>query len=103
MKRIGSIVGLCLALAMPACGGTEAEDDGINDPFLADGKADLGGFEVLEGTAEGCGVIKLANEANLDLLRQTVHLTPRAAQNIVAYRQGEDGHFDSLAELDAIP
>lgn len=82
--------------------------DGIDDPFLIDGKAD--GFDVEEGTGTACGVLRLADSADLVRLRATVGLDRRAAEALLAYRAGadavegtsDDERFDSLAELDAV-
>ncbi|MBN1771227.1 MAG: 5'-nucleotidase C-terminal domain-containing protein [Deltaproteobacteria bacterium] len=82
--------------------------DGMDEPFLVDGKADGSGVE--EGTATACGVLRLADTADLVRLRATVGLDRRAAEALLAYRAGPDGvegtsddeRFDSLAELDAV-
>jgi 5'-nucleotidase len=111
MQFSWKVWGLVLALGvMPACGElVEPEgSDGEHDAFLVDDKADA--FGVREGTGTACGVLKLANEATLELLDKAARLDKRAAANIVAYRRGPDGiagtdddeQFDSLAELDAV-
>jgi 5'-nucleotidase len=82
--------------------------DGMDEPFLVDGKAD--GFGVEEGTGAACGVLWLADTADLVLLRATVGLDRRAAEALLVYRAGADGvegtsddeRFDSLAELDGV-
>lgn len=82
--------------------------DGMDEPFLVDGKAD--GFAVEEGTGAACGVLRLADTADLVRLRATVGLDRRAAEALLAYRAGADGvegtsddeRFDSLAELDGV-
>jgi hypothetical protein len=103
----GALV-MCTLLA--GCAGRTADaGDGINDSFLASGKTDTGGIQ--DGTPEAAGVLQLANEATLAVLDNDVGLSSKAADNIVAYREGDDGQpgtgddqtFDTLAELDAVP
>ncbi len=106
-----------LGLALFAgCAAMEADlIDGENDSFLGGtGKADANGIE--EGSHEARGVLRVANEASVEVLDNSprqggVGLDRRAAENIVAYRLGDDGiggtsddeQFDTLAELDAVP
>ena len=52
---------------------------------------------------ETAGVLALANTATLEVLDDDAGLDARAARNIVAHREGPDGLFDDLAELDAVP
>lgn len=88
---------------------TDDSNDGIDDVFLFDGKADTGG--VVEGSPDALGVLKLVNAASKEILDVDAALDRRAAENIVYYRNGDDGSsgtgddetFDTLAELDAIP
>lgn len=88
--------------------------DGEHDAFVSEGKADSNGIE--DGSPEARGVLRVANEASLEVLDNStrqggVGLDRRAAENIVAYRVGDDGiagtsddeRFDTLAELDAVP
>lgn len=98
-------VGLGLALA--AC--TETPVDGENDPFLIDGKTDTGG--IAEGTPEAAAVLFVANSTSRADLVGEVGVAAKAADNIVAVRDGDDGaagtaddeQFTTLAELDAVP
>jgi hypothetical protein len=92
-----------------ACTASEPED-GEHDAFLQDsGKGDTGG--VVEGSPQAVGVLRVANETSLADLEGAVGLVRRAAENIVAYRVGDDGvertvddrSFTTLAELDAVP
>ncbi len=85
-------------------------EDGAGATFTdADGKADTGG--VAEGTPEADAVLWIANEATSGTLRTEARLTQRVADNLVAYRLGDDGRagtgdderFDDLAELDRVP
>ena len=84
-------------------------EDGPDDSFVGSGKADTGG--VAEGTPEAIGVLALANVASLSVLDVDVGLSANAANNIIAYRLGDDEtagtaddeRFDTLAELDAVP
>lgn len=104
-----------LLLGLFGCGSTtspgatpEAEDDGENDVFVVDGKADVAG--IADGTSEACGVLSVCNDGTLDELDNGAGLTPSAAKNIVAYRAGadgvvgtaDDGYFDSLKEIDDV-
>lgn len=95
-----SLVG-CLALL--ACGGPrEASSDTANttDALVA-------------GSAEDVGVRAFLNDASTtqSLLDVDVALDRRAAENLIAHRDGADGTFgtsdddpfDSLGEIDAIP
>lgn len=107
--RASRWIPVCAAagLLLGACQDVEPED-GPDDPFLVDGKADVGG--VVEGSADACGVLRLSNEADLAMLDDTVRLNRRAAAHIVGWRAGADGvlgteddrRFHSLAELDAV-
>lgn len=107
-------LGSLVVAALVGCGSStnpdvaEGEDDGEDDVFLADGKADVAGIS--EGSAEACGVLSVANDATLHELDVTAALTSTAAKNIYAYRTGadgvvgtkDDGYFDSLKELDDV-
>jgi hypothetical protein len=95
------------ALALCACQDA-AEDDGVDDSFVSDGKEDTGG--VREGSAPALAVLQLVNEADLAGLK-LAQLTTTTAQNIVTHRAGSDGQlgtadddpYGTLAELDAVP
>jgi 5'-nucleotidase len=97
-----------VALAFVGCETGDDLGDGPDDDFLVDGKTDVAGVE--EATGEACGVLRVANEQTREVLDDDVRLDSRAANNIAAYRLGadgvagthDDGHFDSLAELDAV-
>ena len=68
---------------------------------------------LVEGTPEAYGVIDLLNDpaTTFALLDDDVRLDRRAAENIIAHRDGADGIvstgdddlFDDIAEVDAIP
>jgi hypothetical protein len=97
-----------LAFVVPAACVTAAED-GPDDTFLsADGKADTGG--IIDGSPEALGVLRVANEETVHDLHDA-GVSTRAAENIVAYRDGDDGTpgtaddatFDTLTLLDAVP
>ena len=100
------LIPICLVFA--ACG-APATEDGPNDSFLSDGKADA--FGVTEGSPEALGVLALVNGADYATLHDHAKVEKRAAKNIVAHRDGSDGidgtaddnPFDTLKELDAIP
>jgi len=72
-----------------------------------------GAVAALEGTREGYGVLLLLNDGegtSFEFLDDVVALDRRAANNLVAHRDGADGIFgtrdddlfDSLAEVDAV-
>jgi len=63
--------------------------DGIDEPFLSGEGTGAGGVE--EGTAVACGILRLADTADLAALRQTVGLDRRAAEALLARRAGRDG------------
>lgn len=107
LMRSGILV-LCGVALLTSCGGAEVVNQ--DESFLDGGKADeiVGG--VAEGSGEACGVLRLASEASMEALDQTIGLDSRAAASIVAYRNGpdhtpttaDDERFDSLEELDAL-
>lgn len=86
----------------------EADGDGIHDPIAAAGKADGGDTPT---PAEIDAVLALVNTADLSLLDIDIALDVRAAEAIVAHRDGpdaslgtaDDDPIDDLAELDAVP
>lgn len=83
--------------------------DGEADRYIVDGKADTGGIQ--EGTAEAGAVLFVASTFSRADLVNDVGLATKAADNILAYRNGDDEtastaddeKFESLAELDAVP
>jgi hypothetical protein len=97
-----------LAIGLAACTTAGVDEDGADDTFVQQGKADGGGIS--DGSPEALGVLRVANESSLSTLRSDVGLSSRTAKNIVAYRAGSDhvlGTADdrsiaTLAELDAI-
>lgn len=103
---------LALALiALSSCAESPADPDrpadGAEDAFLLAEKADGLAADAFEAEA----ILALVNDADLATLDDEVGLDSRAAENIVAHRDGPDGRpgtsdddpFDDLAELDAIP
>ena len=100
---------LWLAIAATACDGASDEPgDGRDDAIAAGGKADA-----LDGAtpAEVDAVLELANSADFVTLDDDIRLDVRAAEHIVAHRDGpdetpgtaDDDLFDDLAEFDAVP
>src|SRR5690349_6110052 len=95
-----------IAVVLPACL-DGAIEDGSDDSFTSDGKADGVGLS----DAEVAGVLSLVNQASQTMLRSDVGLADRVSKNITAHRAGADGAlgtadddaFDDLAELDAVP
>ncbi len=106
MKRLG--LGSLVFVLLAGCS-TAAQ---LEEDTDSSGQADTGG--IAEGTAEAKGVLRVASDLSLaDLLSASgAGLTTKAAENIDAYRLGDDGargtgddekDRDSLRELDAIP
>jgi hypothetical protein len=68
---------------------------------------------IVEGTPEAYGVLALLNDpaTSFTLLDDEVRLDKRAAENLIAHRDGPDGvfgsgdddSFDDIAEVDAVP
>lgn len=83
-----------LAILCGACADAAPPDD--RDDTFTTASAGLTSPEV-------AGVLALANTATLEVLDLDAGLDARAARNIVAHRDGPDGLFDDLAELDAVP
>lgn len=83
------------SLAFAAACAADDDLDGADDTFITDGKTDVAG--IAEGSTDACGVVKLANEASLEVLDDDVALDRRAAKNIVAARP-----FRNLTALDAV-
>jgi hypothetical protein len=90
-----------------------SDEDGRDDSFTGDDKADSGG--VAEGSRQAKGVLRVANEVSLETLRASapdgVGLSDRTVDNIGDVRLGDDGlpgtaddgRFATLAQLDAVP
>jgi hypothetical protein len=84
-------------------------EDGVDDSFLAGGKADAFGVE--EASPDAIGVVALVNTGSLEDLDGAAGLSASAAKAIIHHRQGgdrkdgtaDDDLIDSLAELDGIP
>ncbi|HWB76682.1 MAG TPA: hypothetical protein VG755_17070 [Nannocystaceae bacterium] len=90
-----ALVLVCTALA---CGSDPSGGDGRDDRFGAgSGKAD-GGLS----DAEIAGVLAVVNALSVQELDDDVGLDRRAADGIVAQRD-DDGAFEDLAALDAVP
>lgn len=96
----------CLLLALAGCLASAPEDE-RDDTFLGSGKADTGGIDETYGPQ----ILAVANTATAEQFVDTIGLATRAADALIAYRLGDDEtpgtaddeHFDSLAELDAVP
>lgn len=68
---------------------------------------------IVEGTPQAYGVLGLLNDAatTFEILDDVVRLDRRAAENLIAHRDGADGvygtsdddAFDDIAEVDAVP
>jgi hypothetical protein len=91
---------LALGLACVAgCSAQAGQDD-------AEGSVSSTGQQaIVEGTPEAIGVLELLNDPATDLhvLDVLVPLDKRAAENLIAHRNGPEGAFDDIAEVDAVP
>lgn len=109
MKLPLSPFAACFALTLSLGCTAEEPQDARDDDFLVDGKSDTGG--IAEGTAEAAAVLFVANTSSRAVLGSDVGLANKAADNIVAVRDGDDGAagtaddaaFSTLAQLDAVP
>lgn len=103
---------LC-SLLIAACT-TAPDEDGRDDRFTdSSGKADTGG--ITDGSPDAIAVLHVANTASSEVLREAapdgVGLSDRTADALLDLRLGDDGvpgtaddgHFDTLAQLDAVP
>lgn len=110
MRRIGVlVVGLSFLLSCDPDGG-----DGPEPDEGAAGKADGATDALHEGTPEAIGVLRMLAEPSTDLeaLDHVAGLDRRAAENLLAHRDGPDGiyeegagddqPFGSIAEVDAV-
>ncbi len=108
MRSIHRFTGFVSVLALAAAAGCA--------PTAPDRQSeDIGGvrIDVEEGSAEALAILALVNDPAVDvvLLDDDVGLDKRAAENIVAHRNGVDGvvstaddnPFDTVAELDGVP
>jgi hypothetical protein len=101
---------LLVSAIVPACVVEDDDpEDGIDDVFVADGKADVAG--VAEGSVEAIGILAAANRATFTELDVAAKLSSRTAHEIVKRRSGGDGvlgtaddrSLETLAQLDAVP
>ena len=107
MKLRYLVMGFATTLAACATEGEPVLEDGRDDTFTSGGKLD--GFECT--AAEAAAILQVVNTASLSDLKNDVGLATKAADNVVAYRLGDDEirntaddeTFGSLAELDAVP
>lgn len=89
MRRSHILAAGLTVFVMAGCGqGPQDEEDGINDPFLVDGKADTAG--IAENSPEAIGCLAVANKLSQTDLRKKVGLASNAASAIVAVRLGDD-------------
>ena len=101
---------LCLLLACDAAGDPELPPEEVDA-----GKADGAAAWLVDGTPEAVGVLRMLADpfATQDVLDIDAGLDARAADNLVAHRNGpdgvyEEGHgddepFTSIAQVDAVP
>lgn len=110
MRRSHILAAGLTVFVMAGCGqGPQDEEDGINDPFLVDGKADTAG--IAENSPEAIGCLAVANKLSQTDLRKKVGLASNAASAIVAVRLGDDEapgtaddvKFGTLKQLDDVP
>jgi hypothetical protein len=113
MKSTTTILGFMMIAATGCVATPDEESDGRDDSFATNGKTDTG--NIPEGSRKARGVLRVANELSLEALHERapdgVGLANRVINNLADFRLGDDGlagtpddgHFDTLAELDAIP
>ncbi len=98
---------VCLVL-LASCVTQEAED-GRDDSFVSNGKADTDG--IADGSPTAVAVLGLVNQRTEAQLHDDVGLASKAAKNIAAHVRGadhkagtaDDQTFATLAELHAVP
>src|SRR4051812_15799403 len=102
MHRLASALAIA-ALAFTGCANDSAtRADGPDDAFTTDGKLD--GFQCTP--QEAAAILEAANTMSLADLKSEVQLAAKAAENIIAFRLGDDEAegtsddetFGSLAE-----
>ena len=76
---------------------SDGAEDGQDDSFTTDGKAD--GTSIAEGSPTAVAVLHIANHTSESKLHSDVGLSAKSAHNIAAHF----GSFATLAELDAVP
>jgi cysteine-rich repeat protein len=91
-----SLVCLTAACAGPDHAGV---DDGEDDSFLQDGKADA--FGIAEGSYEAFAILGVHSTMNAGQLTSEVGIGTSAARAVVARRAELGGRFTSLAQLDS--
>lgn len=95
-----SSVCIGIALALGACAGAPSIEDGENDSFTGDGKADAFGVE--DSSPDGAAVLTLASTATSATLQDDVGLSARVAKSILDQRGTlTGGKFTNLKDLDA--
>ncbi|MCA9596467.1 MAG: proprotein convertase P-domain-containing protein [Myxococcales bacterium] len=100
-----------LALSAALSVGCAVQTDPGSEPGA--GTVASGSQAIVEGSADALGVVALLNDAATDLyvLDELVPLDKRAAENLIAHRNGADGVFgtadddlfDDVAEVDGVP
>jgi len=109
MRKQTILVHLIAVVFATACDSSTVPVEEDGDDVAAGGKADTGGIE--EESPEAASILKLVNFATVQKFRDEVGLSEEAANNLIAYRIGDDEmpgtdddeRFESLAELDRIP
>ncbi len=101
-----------MTLAAALSAGCAVQADGGSGSEPAAGSVGSGAQAIVEGSADAKGVVELLNDASTDfyVLDELVPLDKRAAENLIAHRNGADGVFgtadddlfDDVAEVDAV-
>ena len=107
MHRVASALAIASLVFAGCASETTTRADGRDDSFTSDGKLD--GFQCTP--QEAAAILEVANTMSLADLKNEVQLAAKAADNIVAFRLGDDEDegtsddetFGSLAELDHVP
>ncbi len=103
-----NIIKIALVAALASCAVSAEPEDGADDAFLTDGKAD---GSIVDGSPEAAGVLRVANTLDYTTLHGDVKLGAKTARSLISARNGADGipgtaddvTFTTLEQLDAVP
>lgn len=109
-RRLGFFPALSVALSLAACG-VPASDDATTTPPPEDVESE-DDVELAGDTAEALTLLEFLNDTGttFEILDEQVGLDSRAAENLIAHRDGadllagtgDDDYFDTMDEVDAI-
>jgi hypothetical protein len=101
------MIKLAVLAALASCAVNADPEDGPDDTFVTDGKADGG---IADGSPEAAGVLRVANTLDYTTLHDQVKLGAKTARSLLSARNGADGiagtaddvTFTTLEQLDAV-